>query len=63
MKKTTKLYTYKDLAKMGISLNTLRDRFYKYPEKYGIKWYDKVIKVKAIDEDTFNEKWKHLIRK
>lgn len=61
--KEEKIYTFKELAEMGISLNTLRDRFYKYPEKYGVKSFEKVTYVKGIDEETFNAKWKHLIRK
>lgn len=58
-----KIYTFKELQDMGISVPTLRDRFYKYPEKYGVKKYKKVLEVKGVDQETFEAKWKHLIRK
>lgn len=61
--KRNKIYTFKELVEMGISLNTVRDRFYKYPEKFGVKNFEKITYVKGVDEETFQAKWKHLIRK
>lgn len=60
--KEDKIYTYTDLLELGISRNTLKDRFYKFPDKYGVKKYKKTIEVKGVNQEAFDAKWKHLVK-
>lgn len=56
-----KIYTFKDLQEMGININTLRERFYRFPRKYGVKNYKKISRIKGINEETFHKQWEHLL--
>lgn len=58
-----KYYTIGELHKMGISINTLKQKFYKDdPKKWGIT-IGKVWRMeKVVSEESFQKYFKHLIK-
>lgn len=56
-----RIYTFKDLENMGVNTNTLKQRFYVFPEKYGVKNYEVKTSIKGIDDETLRTRWKNLI--